>query len=67
MTEKIVLKVSEDFAEDIEAEYAERQNDAVESLEQHGWADQAERLENADIAENTAEKALFVLRQEVGE
>jgi hypothetical protein len=67
MTEKIVLKMSDELAEQIEAEYEERREKAVESMQAHGWDEQAEKVENTEIAENTAEKALFVLRQEVGD
>jgi hypothetical protein len=65
MTEKIILNVSDELAEQIEAVYEERQQNAVESMQAHGWDKQAEKIENTDVASNTADKALFVLRQEV--
>lgn len=67
MTEKIVLKVSDELAEQIEAEYEERREKAIESMQAHGWDEQAEKVENTEIAGNTAEKALFILQQEVRE
>jgi hypothetical protein len=67
MTKKIVLEVPDELAEEIEQEYDERQERAVESMQAHGWGEQAEKVENTEIAGNTAEKALFVLRQEVRE
>ncbi|MCD2200035.1 hypothetical protein LPA44_09010 [Halobacterium sp. KA-4] len=65
MSEKIVLEVSDELADAVEREYAERQAHAIESMEAHGWDMQAEKVKNTDLAENTAEKALFVLKQEV--
>lgn len=65
MSEKIVLKVSDELADKIESEYDERRERAVESMEAHGWQKQADALQNAEMAENTADKALFVLQQEV--
>ncbi|WP_436908452.1 hypothetical protein [Halosimplex marinum] len=67
MSEKLVLEVSDELTQQIEAEYEERQEKAVESMEAHGWDEQAEKVEKTKIAENTAEKALFVIQQEVGE
>lgn len=67
MSEKLVLEVSDELAEQVEAEYEDRREKAVESMQAHGWDEQAEKVENTEIAENTAEKALFVLRQEVSE
>lgn len=67
MSKKIVLEVSDELAEEIESEYQNRRQDAVESLAEHGWSEQADKLENAEIAENTAERALFILKQEAGE
>lgn len=66
MSNRIVLDVPDGFIDRLEAEYEQRQNRALESMEAHGWTRQAEKLEETEIIENTAEKALFVLRQEVG-
>lgn len=65
MTKKITLKITDELAEQIEQEYDERRERAVESMEAHGWTEQANKLQNTDIAGNTAEKTLFILRQEV--
>jgi hypothetical protein len=67
MGEKVVLEVTDELADQIKAEYENRRERAVESMEAHGWQEQADKLQNTELAENTAEKALFVLRQEVGQ
>lgn len=67
MSEKIILEVSDELAEQIRDEYEDRQQKAVESMQAHGWVEQAEKIENSQIANDTADKTLFILRQEVSD
>lgn len=66
MSEKIVLRVSDELASDIEDECAERRQQSIESLEAHGWDNQAEQLRQNQL-ETTAEKTMFLLQSEVSE
>lgn len=67
MSEKIILNVSDELAGQITEEYETRRQKAIDSLSAHGWSTQAKKIENTDIAENTAEQVIFLLKQEVGQ
>lgn len=66
MSQKVVLRMSDELAEKIESECTERREQSIESLEAHGWDRQAEQLRENQL-ETTAEKTMFLLQSEVSE
>lgn len=65
MSETVKLQISDKLVDEIEAEFENRRDTAVEAMTAHGWDRQAAELEQ--VEGKTADQMLFILKQEVSD